>query len=195
MAAALAALVAFFLADPVGRGPALDKIAPNELAFASTDTPRAVPVEMAYDGTSCRTCHDGAAPLSGDPSGRGVVHDKVVVNHGRNRHCFNCHDRRQPATFTDIDGASVDLAKIELLCARCHGPTYRDWRNGAHGRRMGYWDAARGGPKPVVCIACHDPHWPVFKPLRAAPAPRVNPRTRGAAGAPAPGEDGEGERL
>ncbi|MBI2361870.1 MAG: hypothetical protein HYV15_00585, partial [Elusimicrobia bacterium] len=67
-------------------------------------------------------------------------------------------------------------------CAKCHGTTYRDWNNGSHGRRNGHWDVAKGGPKQTVCIACHDPHWPVFKAIQAAPAPHVNPRTREAGG-------------
>ena len=66
-----------------------------------------------------------------------------------------------------------------MLCAKCHGTHYRDWLSGAHGRRTGHWDTAKGGPKQTVCIACHNPHWPVFKALKAAPAPHVNPRTRG----------------
>ncbi|MDD5304357.1 MAG: hypothetical protein PHS14_14765, partial [Elusimicrobia bacterium] len=126
-----------------------------------------------------QSCHAGVDPLQGDPKEKGVFHEKIELKHGLNKHCFNCHNRKQPADFSNFDGSPIKLANVELLCAKCHGTTYRDWNNGAHGRRSGFWDVAKGGPKPTVCIACHNPHWPVFKPLQAAPAPHINPRTRG----------------
>ncbi|OGS40677.1 MAG: hypothetical protein A2506_13035 [Elusimicrobia bacterium RIFOXYD12_FULL_66_9] len=183
MVVILLGLAAFFWIDPVGMAPALDDIPPNKPEFSSTDTVRKVRTEMTFDGAPCSSCHEGTEPLQGNPVEKGSFHDKIELKHGRNRHCFNCHHRLQPANFSDYDGTPIKLADIQLLCAKCHGTTYRDWNNGAHGRRSGYWDASKGKFKTVVCIACHNPHWPIFKPMEAAAAPHVNPRTRTGVGA------------
>lgn len=177
-AAVFAALAVFFWTDSIGGGGDLDDIPPNRPEYSSIDTVRKVRKEMTFDGAPCKSCHDGSEPLQGHPVEKGVFHDKIELKHGRNRHCFNCHHRSQPADFSDYDGSPIELAHIEQLCAKCHGTTFRDWNNGSHGRRTGYWQASRGGFKTTPCIACHDPHWPVFKPMPSAPAPHVNPRTR-----------------
>lgn len=162
-----------------GAPPAKADIPPLEPSFYSTDTVRKVRKDMTWDGAPCSSCHDGSEPMQGDPKEKGVFHDKIELKHGRNQHCFNCHNRKQPADFADFDGAPIKLADVQLLCAKCHGTTFRDWNDGSHGRRSGSWDKAKGGPKQTVCIACHEPHWPHFKAMKSAPAPRVNPRDPG----------------
>lgn len=186
--ALLLGLAALLWKDAVGRGAGRDDIPKTAPENYDPSTVRKVRKEMTFDGAPCKSCHEGTEALQGDPKEKGVFHEKIVLKHGRNQHCFNCHHRLQPADFSNFDGTPLPLENIELLCAKCHGTTYRDWGLGAHGKRTGFWDKAKGGPKPTVCIACHDPHWPLFKPLKAAPAPRVNPRTakESAQGRPAP---------
>ena len=171
-------LAAVFALNLIGNGHARDSIAKLSPDYADTATVRKVRTEMTFDGAPCQSCHEGNDPLQGNPKEKGVFHETIELKHGRNQHCFNCHHRLQPADFSNFDGGPIKLANVELLCAKCHGTTYRDWNNGAHGRRSGFWDRAKGGPKPTVCIACHNPHWPIFKPLQAAPPPHVNPRGR-----------------
>lgn len=171
-------LAAVFAADLLGEGPGLDGIPPLKAEYSDPATVRKVPTKMLFDGAPCASCHEGLEPNTGNPKEKGVFHEAKKLKHGRNQHCFNCHHRADPTDFADYDGARIKLADVQLLCAKCHGTTFRDWNAGAHGRRTGHWDKSRGGPKQTVCIACHDPHWPVFKPLEAAPAPHVNPRTR-----------------
>lgn len=172
-------LAAVFATNLLGGPPPNDDIPKLSPKYADTATVRKVRKEMTFDGAPCSSCHEGTEPLQGDPKEKGVFHEKIEIKHGRNQHCFNCHNRKQPADFSNFDGSPIKLADVQLLCAKCHGTQFRDWNSGAHGRRTGHWDVAKGGPKQTVCIACHDPHWPVFKPLKAAPAPHVNPRTRG----------------
>ncbi|MEK6543293.1 MAG: hypothetical protein AABZ44_02535 [Elusimicrobiota bacterium] len=145
-------------------------------AYYDPATVRSVRTEMTFESVPCQSCHEGKEQLQGNPKGVGVFHESIELKHGRNQHCFNCHHRLQPAEFSNFDGEQIGLANIELLCSRCHGTTYRDWLMGAHGRRIGFWDKAKGTQQLTVCIACHDPHWPIFKGLQAAPAPHVNPR-------------------
>lgn len=182
MAAIFLGLGVFFWMDPVGGAPELDDIAPNKPEFSFAGEVRKVRTEMTFDGAPCKSCHEGTEGMQGNPVDKGVFHEKIALKHGRNRHCFNCHHRLQPENFSDYDGAPIKLADVQLLCAKCHGTTFRDWNNGSHGRRSGFWDASKGKLKTLVCIACHDPHWPVFKPMQAAAAPHVNPRTRAAEG-------------
>lgn len=163
----------------LGDGAPREDIPKLSPAYADTATVRKVRTEMTFDGAPCQSCHEGVDALQGDPKEKGVFHEKIEIKHGRNQHCFNCHNRKQPADFSNFDGSPIKLKDVQLLCAKCHGTTFRDWNNGAHGRRSGHWDVSKGGPKPTVCIACHNPHWPVFKPLTAAPPPHINPRNRG----------------
>jgi hypothetical protein len=182
-------LAAVFALNLLGGAPPKDPIAKLSPDYADTATVRKVRKDMTFDGAPCQSCHDGAEPLQGDPKEKGVFHEKIELKHGRNQHCFNCHNRKQPADFSNFDGSPIKLADVQLLCAKCHGTTFRDWNSGAHGRRSGHWDVSKGGPKPTVCIACHNPHWPIFKPLTAAPAPHVNPRNRGKSAHPDAGAE------
>lgn len=172
-------LAAVFALNLLGNEPARDAIPKLSADYADTATVRKVRTEMTFDGAPCQSCHEGTGPIQGDPQVKGVFHEKIEIRHGRNKNCFNCHNRKQPADFANFDGSPVKLGNVQMLCAKCHGTIYRDWNAGVHGKRTGFWDVAKGGPKPTVCIACHNPHWPVFKPLKAAPPPRVNPRNRG----------------
>ncbi|MEQ1918723.1 MAG: hypothetical protein ABL955_05945 [Elusimicrobiota bacterium] len=186
----LLSLAAIFALNLLGNAPPNDDIPKLSPEYADTATVRKVRKEMTFDGAPCSSCHEGVDALQGDPKEKGVFHEKIEIKHGRNQHCFNCHHRKQPADFSNFDGSAIKLANVELLCAKCHGTIYRDWNNGAHGRRTGHWDVAKGGPKTTVCIACHNPHWPIFKAMKAAPAPHVNPRTRGPKSAHAGAEPG-----
>lgn len=193
--AGLLALTVIFAGNLIGKVPEPDGIPKLSPEYSDPATVRVVRKEMTFDGTPCESCHDGKEPLQGNPKGKGTFHEKIELKHGRNQHCFNCHHRLNPANFSNFDGAPIKLANIELLCSKCHGTTYRDWLNNAHGRRTGFWAKDKGPAKPTVCIACHNPHWPVFKAIASAPRPHVNPRTqeKGADGARADarGEGGE----
>ena len=60
--------------------------------------------------------------------------------HGRNNNCFNCHNETNLTLLQPRDGRDLTFAESAQLCGSCHGPTYRDWLAGAHGRISGYWD-------------------------------------------------------
>ena len=74
-------------------------------------------------------------------------HPDIVMGHGkhgRNNNCFNCHNETNLTLLQPRDGRELTFADSTQLCGSCHGPTYRDWLAGAHGRISGYWD--RGAP-------------------------------------------------
>jgi DNA-directed RNA polymerase subunit RPC12/RpoP len=100
-------------------------------------------------------------------------HTEINLRHGLNTRCFNCHHRTQRDAFVDDMGDPIPWNQPQLVCAKCHGPVYRDWQAGSHGRINGFWDARRGPQTRRKCIECHDPHTPPFPPMRPAPGPNT----------------------
>ncbi len=100
-------------------------------------------------------------------------HSVLEFDHGRNDMCFNCHHETELTSFVGRDGEVLPSTEHVKLCASCHGPKYRDWLGGAHGRRSGHWDRKAGERRRTDCIVCHDPHRPAFKPIQPLPPPGV----------------------
>ena len=75
--------------------------------------------------------------------------------------------------FADSDGGEIPWDQPQRLCASCHGPVYRDWQHGSHGRSNGFWDVRQGELIRCKCIECHDPHHPPFPALEPAPGPHT----------------------
>ncbi len=129
----------------------------------------------------CYACHEKGKPpvLRFDAQHNLVVpkeHEDVVMGHGshnRNNNCFNCHDEQNLELLQTRDGRAVKLAESPALCGSCHGPTYRDWEGGAHGRTGGYWDRTAGQMKRQICVDCHNPHHPKIPPRQPAPGPHL----------------------
>ena len=131
--------------------------------------PRYVAAGFEY---RCSDCHM-ILPPPAEAASRLTQHTEVVLEHGINTRCFNCHHPTQRDFFVDDFGRPIPWDQPQLLCAKCHGPVYRDWQHGAHGRVNGYWDAGRGSPSRLRCIHCHDPHTPPFPAMRPAPGPQT----------------------
>lgn len=100
-----------------------------------------------------------------------IEHKNIKLSHGANRFCLNCHNPKDRSAFVDYDGSVIPEENVVQLCGRCHGPAYRDWRAGVHGRKNGYWLKAKGPQTQLRCIQCHDPHSPKFKPIAPRPPP------------------------
>ena len=98
-------------------------------------------------------------------------HRHLRMDHGLNDRCFNCHAYGDRSKLVLHDGELIGFEDSVRLCAKCHGPTWRDWDAGMHGRTMGSWDAASGRQQRLVCIQCHDPHAPAFDPIAPLPGP------------------------
>ena len=122
----------------------------------------------------CKECHKGLGPAPMDPVRGAGPHEGIVLKHGHNNRCFNCHhpDSDKYGSFVDHDGSVIPFEHVELLCAKCHGPHYRAWKQGSHGQRTGHWDPKLGTQTTARCNACHDPHYPYFKTISTLPGPR-----------------------
>ena len=123
----------------------------------------------------CMDCHKGLGSPPDDPVARvRGPHKHVVLDHGENNRCFNCHhpSSDQYGSFVTHDGSVISVETVEQLCGKCHGPHYRAWKQGAHGQRAGYWNLDLGPQTSAHCNSCHDPHQPYFKPPPTLPGPR-----------------------
>jgi len=120
----------------------------------------------------CSECHN-LFPSPPETVRTLTEHRDIELNHGINNRCFNCHNRDNRDTFVDYKQDEIPYDQPQLLCAKCHGPVYRDWTHGVHGRTNGYWNPNMGPVDRRKCIECHDPHSPAFPLLTPAPAPNT----------------------
>lgn len=124
---------------------------------------------LAYeDYFPCSDCH---ADLEIDLERRELeeMHDDIQVDHGpADRWCFDCHNPDDRDSLRLANGTLIGFDESYRLCGQCHGTIFRDWREGIHGRREGYWNGAKSY---LLCAHCHDPHTPRFQAIKPLPPP------------------------
>ena len=180
------ALTALFLWNSRGHSDRLLPIPPVSPEFTNTATVRVSLGELVRTGADlsdfdCYICHDRKTPptLRFGADHNVIVpkeHADVVMGHGshnRNNNCYNCHDESNLERLQTRDGRELKLVESTQLCASCHGPTYRDWEAGAHGRTSGYWERPKGPITRQDCVSCHNPHAPPFPSRKPAPGPHL----------------------
>lgn len=184
-------LTGLLLADPWGAvHPPAPRVArdrnfadPSPVRQPPTKVPRLVKGPYEY---SCQECHrhlDTSRPTRGQAQSE---HRDIVLEHGRNDRCYNCHHRENRNALVDHDGGEIGYDDVPKLCGKCHGTLYRDWEAGTHGRRGGSWKPESPDRTRLACNACHDPHAPRFGALAPAPPPRHPDR---GAGRPTPPQE------
>lgn len=180
----LAGLAAAFYLDPGDRPPSLTPIPLVDTNFISTATARVSAADLKRSGGDmsdydCYVCHEKKVPLKLKFNAEGdvvvpVEHKNIVMGHGRhhrNNNCFNCHDENNLELLQTRDGRHLKIEDSPALCGSCHGPTFRDWEAGVHGRTSGYWKRDLGPIDRKACASCHNPHSPAFPPRAPAPGP------------------------
>jgi hypothetical protein len=183
------ALAAWFVRDarrPVALPiPAPSGVTRADLALGPPREPLRDPpaIQNGPFRQTCRECHD-IFPSPADPQASLFQHRHVVLDHGLNDRCYNCHRRENRDQLVLHDGRGIAFDQVALLCAQCHGPAWRDWQNGTHGRTSGFWDRTRGEPERLGCTQCHDPHAPAFPPYVPLPGPSTLRMGRAAEGGP-----------
>ncbi|MBI2432936.1 MAG: hypothetical protein HYV26_08700 [Candidatus Hydrogenedentes bacterium] len=125
----------------------------------------------------CTECHLSILPPARQ-NPQLPEHANIVLEHGMNTNCLNCHHPKNRDAYVDHEGGEIPSDQPARLCSKCHGPTYREWELGIHGRANGYWDTRQGPRERLLCVQCHDPHAPRFKPMTPEAPPQ---RTRFAA--------------
>ncbi|MBM4111788.1 MAG: hypothetical protein FJ253_00185 [Phycisphaerae bacterium] len=121
---------------------------------------------------NCRACHQIFHSASAAGAKLSYHHD-IVLSHGLNDRCVNCHDIDDRERLTLRDGTTIPFAETPLLCAQCHGTTYRDWQRGTHGKTLGSWITGSGAQVRLGCNECHDPHAPRYPAYEPLPGPRT----------------------
>lgn len=124
----------------------------------------------------CSRCHRTAQAPERYPRLIAQHAKETVLNHGRNDFCLNCHHQNNRMAYVAHDGSEIPADRPSYLCGQCHGPRYRDWEMGLHGRPSGYWKRGLGESQTLHCIQCHDPHAPRFASLEPLPGPQVRGR-------------------
>ncbi len=128
-----------------------------------------LPPPLSEDTFPCSDCHSDLDP---DPTPRVLdEHDEIVesLDHARQqRWCLDCHNPSDRDRLRLADGDLIDFGDSYILCSQCHGTIFRDWKAGVHGKRTGYWN---GRKEYRLCVHCHDPHNPRFKPIAPKPPP------------------------
>jgi len=128
----------------------------------------AVEAPPLTDDFPCNACHDYREPSS---VRRELVewHDEILFDHdSENRWCLDCHDMNSRDSLKLASGKLLDFKESYKLCGQCHGEKLRDWKIGVHGKRTGDWN---GEKKYYLCVHCHNPHSPKFKPIKPEPPP------------------------
>jgi hypothetical protein len=173
-----------FLRNLWGRPKARPDIPLVDAIFTNAATVRQSTAQLKAvggdtSGVECYTCHERSKTpqLHYDTNHNLKLpkeHEDLAINHGRNKRndaCFNCHNQTNLEALLTRDGSTLKIEQSTLLCASCHGPTYRDWEIGVHGRVSGFWDHSLGSATRQDCVSCHDPHNPAFPSRHPAPGP------------------------
>lgn len=117
----------------------------------------------------CSDCH---ADMETNTKRRELVefHEDIrIINHNEEeRWCLDCHDPENRDMLRLASGRLISFEESYYLCGQCHGTIFRDWKAGVHGRRTGEWN---GKKIYRLCVHCHNPHQPRFKPLAPMPPP------------------------
>jgi hypothetical protein len=184
LAVAFLLLAACFFVELWGHPLSVRPVPLVDLSFIDT-----TPVRQSYadlkkaaadlSDFDCYACHENGKPppLRFDTNQNIIIppeHKNIIMAHGshnRNNNCFNCHNDINLELLQARDGREVKFDESPRLCGSCHGPTYRDWEAGVHGRTSGFWNQGAAGFKRLDCVSCHDPHSPRFPGRRPAPGP------------------------
>ena len=187
-------LAAAIAAQLWGRPPAAKLVPPVDAKFLESTPWRQTYADLKkakedlsdYD---CYACHEKnkPPPIRFDANQKIIVpkeHADIEMGHGshdRNNLCYNCHNEQNLLTYQVRDGRELKFDNIPPLCGSCHGPTFRDWEAGAHGRTSGFWDRTKGEITRLSCANCHNPHAPKIPTRPPAPGPHSLHETSAAA--------------
>ena len=153
--------------DSVIIGP--EQILPGARRVALADPP------MIHTGSMSQRCSDCHDLFKNDraPDRALTQHTQIVLNHGTNDACLNCHAKDDREKLAIRSGEHVGFDQVKQLCAQCHGPIANDWERGTHGKTIGYWDSTKGESVKLSCTQCHDPHSPAYKGMAPLPGPNT----------------------
>ncbi len=156
-------LIGLFLVFTLRAGPTNAKDSHDIPKFSVPPPP------FSEDIFPCSDCHSDMEP---DPTRRELEeHTEIaeMFNHAsEQRWCLDCHNQNDRDKLRLANGDLVSFEESYFLCGQCHGTIFRDWKAGVHGKRTGEWN---GKKVYRLCVHCHNPHSPRFKPIAPLPPP------------------------
>ncbi len=136
------------------------------------DTPKyfVPPPPFSEDIFPCSDCHED---MDVNHRRRILADEHVEISESFNhaseqRWCLDCHNPEDRDVLRLANGDLVPFEESYNLCGQCHGTIFRDWKAGIHGKRTGEWN---GRKQYRLCVHCHNPHSPKFKPIKPMPPP------------------------
>lgn len=119
--------------------------------------------ERESDITSfpCSDCHNKPVAKLQTPDEK-KAHWNLKLNHADKdvMNCMTCHTDNDMNALHTGTGSSLRFNDSYKLCGQCHSPQYKEWKGGAHGKRVASWAPPRVSN---TCTNCHDPHSPSFE--------------------------------
>lgn len=161
--------------DPPASGEAIWKTESGDTRAGEADIPEffVPPPPFSEDIFPCSDCHEDQEV---NPQRRMLedMHEEIqIINHNEEeRWCLDCHNPDDRDFLRLASGRLVSFEESYYLCGQCHGTIFRDWKAGIHGRRTGEWN---GKKTYRLCVHCHNPHQPRFRPIAPLPPP-VKPK-------------------
>jgi len=115
----------------------------------------------------CTECHNQDMPVNKTLRKLEAAHDDIQLHHD-DMWCLDCHNADNRDTLRSASGEPIKFEESYKLCGQCHGEKLRDWKAGVHGKRSGEWN---GQKTYLLCVHCHNPHSPKYKPIAPLPPP------------------------
>lgn len=90
------------------------------------------------------------------------AHWDIKLNHANSdaMNCATCHNGKDMNHLKTLTGKNIDFNLSYKLCAQCHSNQFKDWKGGAHGKKVAGWAPPRASN---TCVNCHNPHSPSFE--------------------------------
>ena len=138
------------------------------VAYGSMEFPVPAP-PFSPNMFPCTGCHDPNMTVNTERRVLRKAHTNIQLHHDeQHRWCLDCHNADNRDVLRSASGEPIPFSESYRLCGQCHGDKYRDWKAGIHGKRTGEWN---GQKQYLLCIHCHNPHSPKFKPVEPMPPP------------------------
>lgn len=166
----------FFFVSPAGDPPLpeVTPVNPEDIATEARRTLLSDPplIDIGGQMQSCEACHS-LFETNPDRVSTLYQHEHIVLDHGLNDRCLNCHSTTDRDKLVLHGDQEIGYDDVQMLCSKCHGPTFRDWERGMHGKTMGSWAADSGEQHRLKCTECHDPHAPAYPHIVPLPGPNT----------------------
>jgi hypothetical protein len=134
----------------------------------SSDLPKPPPQEYGKYGTTDTPKYFVPPPPFSEDIFPHVEISESFNHASKQRWCLDCHNPDNRDVLRLANGELISFEESYFLCGQCHGTIFRDWKAGIHGKRTGEWN---GKKQYRLCVHCHNPHSPKFKPLKPMPPP------------------------